>query len=130
MVTNRIEFFVKPDGNIVVDIDGHCHTYEEKDRELSLFMLDRIHKQYPAAYAALEREYGKSKANQRHYEYLRVHRFIRCNFGKSDGLTFDVDNGVLHIEDVPCPIKCECPLFGIVCKPKPLGLSVKFYAKC
>ena len=30
---------------------------------------------------------------------------------------------VLHLEEVSCPIRRECPMAGIVCKPKPFGLT-------
>lgn len=122
-MNKRIEFFVKPNGEIIIDDNGACRPLLASDRDLCQYVLHLISKQYPAAYAALENLYSKSKGNPIYYDYIRVHRFIRCNFSKSDNLTFDIEAGVLHIEDVPCPIRCECSLYGVVCKPKPLGLS-------
>ena len=29
----------------------------------------------------------------------------------------------MHVEEVQCPIKRECPMKGVICKPKPFGLS-------
>lgn len=70
-------------------------------------------------------EYAKSRPNRRHYDYLRAHRFIRCNFGKFDGLTWDIEGEVLHLEDTSCPLKWggECPMLGVICRPKPFGLT-------
>lgn len=44
---------------------------------------------------------------------------------KMDGLSFDFDNGILHLEDIQCPIRQECAFNGIVCHPKPLNLNNK-----
>lgn len=122
----KIEFYVSPNGRVMVDEDGVPiqREYTEDDQELTNFVLGLIMTQYPTAYEALCKEYEKSKPNRRHYNYLRVHRFIRCNFGKFDGLTWDIEGNVLHLEDTACPLKWgECPMMGVICKPKPFGLT-------
>ena len=121
----KMEFYITPNGKVMVDEEGSEPTKEltQADRDLCRYLLEIIAVQYPEALEALSGLYSQSRPNAPYYDYLRVHRFIRCNFGKFDGLTYDVDGRVRHLEDVSCPIKCECPLHGIVCKPKPFGLT-------
>ncbi len=120
----KIEFFITPDGKVMVNEVGRdVREFEECDRELCTFLLELIERQYPEALVALSKTYAGSKLNKMHYDFLRVHRFIRCNFGKFDGLTYDVDDGVLHLEEVDCPLRCECPMAGVICKPRPFGLT-------
>ncbi len=122
--SKRLEFFVTPQGGVMYQInDNEPCPYQEGNIELSKFMLELIERQYPEALIALSRMYSSSKLNKVHYDYMRVSRFIRCNFGNYDGLTYDVQDEVLHIEEVSCPIRGECPMSGIVCKPKPFGLT-------
>ena len=125
----KIEFYVSPNGRVMVDEEGDPvqREFTENEQELTNFMLDLIMTQYPAAYKALCKEYEKSSPNKRHYNYLRVHRFIRCNFGKFDGLTWDIEGNVLHLEDIACPLKwCgECKMYGVICKPQPFGLTTR-----
>lgn len=123
----KIEFYVSPNGRVMVDEEGapFQKEYTEAEQELTSFVLALIKKLYPAAYEALCMEYEKSRPNRRHYNFLRVHRFIRCNFGKFDGLTWDIEGNVLHLEDISCPLKwCgECKMKGVICKPQPFGLT-------
>ena len=123
----KLEFYVSPSGKVFVDEEGKQGNleYTPKEFEISDLMLDLIKRQYPDALKGLNQEYEKSKPNRRYYDFLRVHRFIRCNFGKFDGLTWDVEDDVLHIEDVQCPLKfgCDCKMKGIICNPKPFGLT-------
>ncbi len=127
MKESRMEFFVTPDGGTIMFAvpGGQVKELSPHDRELLQDILEIIQRQYPAALKALNELYAASKKNVYYYDYLRVSRFIRCNFGKLDGLKFDVDGFVMHVEDVPCPIRCECKLAGVVCNPKPFGLTAK-----
>ena len=43
--------------------------------------------------------------------------------GKVDGLQYDIDNGILHIEDINCPMRSECPWNGVVCHPQAFNLT-------
>ena len=99
--------------------------YTESDREITELILNSIKSQYPGAYEALRENYNRYKMNMKHFKYLCVHRFIRCNFGKIDQITWDVEGGVLHVEDTRCPLKFsnDCTLKGKVCNPLPYGLS-------
>lgn len=120
----KLEFLVSPNGSIVIDEEGKgTRSFTEKETELCKKLLEMISSQYPGAYIALSELYDKYRLNKTHYDFLRVHRFIRCNFGKFDGLSWDIDGSVLNIEDVSCPIRCECPFLNVICKPVPLGLT-------
>ena len=127
MCMRKIEFYVSPDGKVKVDEDGIPFTkeYTEGDKELTEYVARLIKKQYPEAYNALSLKYRTSMPNKAFFQFLIVHRFIRCNFGKFDGLTYDIEGDVLHIEDIACPLKWrnDCPLKGVVCRPKPFGLT-------
>ncbi len=128
MKERKIEFYVSPDGQVNVEEPGEpTKQFTEKDNELTEYVISLIKRQYPNAYKMLELEYRDSMRNVRFYHYLIAHRFIRCNFNKFDGLTYDIDGDVLHIEDTSCPLKFrnECPLKGIVCNPKPFDLTEK-----
>lgn len=120
----QIEFFITPEGRVMVQDQGKgFYEFTPKERDLCLYIKDIIRNQYPEAFDAICEIYKKSQLNKPHFDYLVTHRFIRCNFGKFDGLTFDIDDGIMHIEEVACPIRCECPFREIICKPKPFGLS-------
>ena len=122
----RIEFYVSLNGVVMATCDTNpAREYVEADREITALMLLSIARQFPAAYETLRTAYSKYKNNKSYYDYLCVHRFIRCNFGKADQLTWDVEHGVLHIEDTICPLKWgrECPHRGIICNPTPYGLT-------
>lgn len=129
MCMRKIEFYVSPDGKVKVDEEGTPITKEftESERELTEYVANLIKNQYPEAFNALVLEYRASKPNKSFFLYLIVHRFIRCNFGKFDGLTYDIEGNVLHIEDIACPLKWrnDCPLKDIVCRPKPFGLTTR-----
>lgn len=127
MCVRKIEFYVSPDGKVKVDEEGVPITkdFTESERDLTYYVAGLIQKQYPEAYQALALQYQASRPNKPFFQFLIVHRFIRCNFGKFDGLTYDIEGDVLHIEDIACPLKWrnDCPLRGIVCRPKPFGLT-------
>mgnify|MGYP006918865595 CR=1 FL=1 len=64
----------------------------EKDTEVIKKMIDAIRERYPEAYKALSKEYQKSAMNVPYYQFLIVRRFCKCNFGKLDTTTYDIDN--------------------------------------
>ena len=50
--------------------------------------------------------------------FLITERFIRCNFGSNDTLSYDIDEGMMHLERVSCPLRKCCKDENIVCNPK------------
>jgi DNA-binding CsgD family transcriptional regulator len=126
MEHDRIEFFVSPEGIVMYQQNGEgVKVMDAKDRQVIQYLLLLVERFYPEAYLALSKMFAASIPNKMHYQFLMAHKFVRCNFGKFDGLTYDIDEGVLHLEDIPCPARLECPMAGIVCRPKPFGLTAR-----
>lgn len=122
----KIEFFISPNGVVMYEeLGSEVRQLQEKDRDLIGHVLSLMQSFYPEAFEALSKMYAQSKPNLPHYQFLMAHKFIRCNFGKFDGLTYDIDGNVMHIEDIVCPARCECPMAGIICRPKPFGLTAR-----
>lgn len=115
----KIEFYNCPDGSVIVKpFDKPMFVYEQSCRKITEEMLIVIRDLYPAAFSALAELYSRSERNRDYYEYRIVHRFIRCNFGEYDALTFDISQtGDFNFEDVRCPMRGECLFEGVICKP-------------
>lgn len=118
MIKN-VEFY-NMSGEILVKPEGEsAYVLKETHREFISDMLLYISEMYPKAYKALMDLYSKSSRNRTYYEYRAVTRFIRCNFGEYDQLTEDIDrHGFFKFEEVKCPLRSECSLECILCKPK------------
>lgn len=116
----NIEFYNTPEGEVMVKAVGQpAVPFKENDRELVSEMLAIIRDRYTKVHDALMKLYSASTMNRWHYEYKVVHRFIRCNFGEYDQYNLDINhNGVFQFEEVRCPLRGECELEGIVCKPE------------
>lgn len=116
---DRIEFYTGPDGSVnVKTFDKPVFVYDMSHKHITSEMIVLIRDLYPGAFAALAELYSKSERNIEYYEFRIVHRFIRCNFGEYDALTYDVNQmGSFNFEDVRCPLRGECLLEGVVCKP-------------
>lgn len=88
---------------------------ETSDIIADLFRV--IDEQYPEAMKALRETYSEVAGELRYFQYLIVRRFIKCNFSNIDD-RFDIDEERLVFEYVPCPLRGECRLEGLVCKPR------------
>ena len=116
----KIEFYLSPDGSVMVKPDGEAmFIYTQDITEVREALMSILRDLYPEALGALSRLYEKSARNKAYFEYLITHRFIRCNFGEYDALSFDIDSrGLPNFEEVRCPLRGECKNEGIICKPK------------
>lgn len=119
----KIEFYNAPDGSVCVkSFEQPMFVYDMGDkrcRKITEEMIVLIRDLYPAAFAALSEIYSKSERNREYFEFKIVHRFIRCNFGEYDSLNYDIGSpGMMHVEDVRCPMRGECLFEGTICKPK------------
>lgn len=116
----RVEFYSCPDGSVNVKPFGQpMFVYDQSCRHITEEMIVLIRDLYPAAFAALSELYTRSERNKNYFEFRIVHRFIRCNFGEYDALSYDISNaGCLNIEDVRCPMRGECLYEGVICKPQ------------
>lgn len=115
----KIEFYNCPDGSInVKPFDKPMFVFEQNCRKVTEEMLILIRDLYPAAFTALSELYSKSERNREYFEFRIVHRFIRCNFGEYDALSYDINQvGEFNFEDVRCPMRGECIFEGVICKP-------------
>lgn len=110
-----IEFMSRDDGRVTMFTPNSVGELTEGDN-LVEELYDTIARSYPWAFEALSVAYASSELNQQHYHYLIVRRFLRCNFGDYDTKDWDIsDNGVWKLEKVPCPMRGECKLEGVVC---------------
>ena len=110
-----IEFMSRDDGRVTMFTPNSVGELTEGDN-LVEELYDTIARSYPWAFEALSVAYAASELNQKHYHYLIVRRFLRCNFGDYDTKDWDIsDNGVWKLEKVPCPLRGECNLEGVVC---------------
>lgn len=120
MTLENTEFYSTPDGEVMVkECDKPVRLFEESDRDLVQEMFMAIRDRYSEAFQVLSELYTKSERNRFHFEYLIVHRFVRCNFGEYDQYKFDIDhNGAFQFEEVKCPLRGECKFNETICKPK------------
>ncbi len=116
----NIEFYNTPEGDIMYKQVGQpARLLQENDREMVSDLLTLIRDRYPKAHDALMKLYSSSSRNRRYYEFRMVSRFIRCNCGNYDQQTLDIDSyGRFRFEEVKCPLRGECQLEGVVCKPQ------------
>ena len=117
---HNTEFYTTPEGTVMVKPVGQsAYELKENRREIVCAILAIIRERYPKAHAALMELYSSSSMNRIYYEYRVVHRFIRCNFGEYNQGSIDINHhGVFQFEEVGCPLRGECPLEGVVCKPE------------
>lgn len=116
---SKIEFYNCPDGSInVKPFDSPMYVYDISCKHITEELIVLIRDLYPAAFTALSQLYAKSERNKDFFEFKIVHRFIRCNFGEYDALSYDIDSaGSFNIEDVKCPMRGECLFEGVICRP-------------
>lgn len=116
----QTEFYKTPEGEVMMAQPGKpLQALTIHSRETIQEMLELIRNRYPEAFAALSKLHTVNEPNRLLYEFNIVSRFCRCNFGEYDAHTPDVDSdGFFHFEEVGCPLRGECKLEGVVCKPK------------
>ncbi len=119
-VFGNIKFYVSPDGEVYVKpVEESIYVYSEGCKAITQKVISIIRDLYPDAYKALAELYSKSERNKSLFEYKMAHRFIRCNFGELDSLTYDITpEGKFNFEEVRCPLRGECINEGRICKPK------------
>ena len=115
-----IEFYKTPEGDVMYKPMGKpVQELTANSREIVEEMLDLIKTRYPHAFKALCELYTASELNRKVYEFNIVSRFCRCNFGEYEDHTPEIDaDGFFHFEEVGCPLRGECRMEGVICKPK------------
>jgi DNA-binding CsgD family transcriptional regulator len=114
----NIEFYITPKGDVMIHSEKGVRQLKVSDRQFISSMMNIIDEFYPQSLTALSKVYEKLKSVPGFYEFHIARRFIKCNFGKYDSI-LDIDQfGSLNFEEIECPLRGECPVEGIVCKPK------------
>ncbi|MCI2145801.1 MAG: helix-turn-helix transcriptional regulator [Bacteroidales bacterium] len=114
----QIEFYTYESEVWYRTMDGTCKKLDENDFEVVSFMFNHIRDNYPEAFAALDAYYKKLPFDFKLKRFRIVNMFCKCNFGQADQSKFDIDKtGTLQFENVPCPLRGECPRENIVCHP-------------
>ncbi|MFV0501748.1 MAG: response regulator transcription factor [Bacteroidales bacterium] len=99
--------------------NGLTEKLTEKSRDIVKFMIEQIQTFYPKAYKELYKRYEKLSWNIKLQEFRIVNQFCRCNFGNIDIDNLDIDfKGFFEFENIPCPLRGECQMENIVCKPE------------
>lgn len=115
---NNIEFYVTPKGEVMVHSLEGVHQYTPSDRRFTSLMMEKVEQLYPQALSAMSKNYQRLMPVPAIFEFTMIRRFIKCNFGKYDSV-MDIDHfGNFNFEEVSCPLRGECALEEIVCKPK------------
>lgn len=113
------EFIACSDGGVVARCEnGSRKELTEFDRDIIEPLFKEIKLRYSEAYERLCNLYSKYKENTWGYEYRIVKRFIRCNLGDDDMLTWDFSKGILSMEFISCPLRGECPNENVICCPR------------
>lgn len=115
-----VEFYSTPEGDVMYKPLGKpVQQLTVESREIVSEMLGIIRNRYPKAFEALSNLYTANELNRSLYEFNIVSRFCRCNFGEYDAHSPDIDgDGFFHFEEVGCPLRGECRMEGVICKPK------------
>lgn len=107
-----LEFYVTPDGSVYYKEPGkESRRLTKFNTDIIDFVNNRVKNYWPECYSTLSLLYKRDA-------FRIADRFIRCNFGEHDYLSQDLDNGVMHFEEVRCPLRGICEHEGVICKPK------------
>lgn len=110
------EFYICDD-KLYCLCDGKNEEVTEKNQDLIEEILARIETYYPEALKALNECFKKSSLNVPYYNFLRVRRFLKCNFGELDTKEKDDEDGFFNFEKIACPLRGECKFENAICMP-------------
>ena len=114
----NIEFYITPKGDIMVHDSDGARMLTPTDRGVISHLIRTFQEFYPDAVKALSKNFEKLRFNIPLFEFNIARRLIKCYWGKFDSM-LDIDQfGNLNFEEVECPLRGECQLEGIVCKPR------------
>lgn len=117
---NGLEFFNASQGKVAIQDNNSIYYLEQKDIAIIETILEET-KKYVGTYERLQQVYQSSIMNSNYYNYRMALRFCRCNCGKLDNLSKDIDeDGHFHLEEVECPLRGtgDCLDEGIICLPR------------
>jgi len=113
----NVEFFAY-EGEVWFRQDGNLVRLTESHTEVIDGMIEIMSTFYPKAYEALCEAYNGCALNKWYYRFRVVMRFIRCNFAQLDNVPDVSGAGRYAFEFVPCPLRGECKLECVVCRPE------------
>jgi DNA-binding CsgD family transcriptional regulator len=115
---NNTEFYITPNGDVMIGTESGVKKLEFSHRDFVSKLYNQFNELYPTAIEALDKLFAKFRPIPAQFEFMVVRRMIKCNFGKYDSV-LDIDHmGNFNFEEVECPLRGECHLEGVVCKPK------------
>lgn len=112
------EFVACADGTFVARNSTTSKVVTEFDRDIIEFIVSEVKLRYPIAYKRLCEMYERYKGNRYNFEYRIAKRFVRCNMGADDLLSMDINNGIMCLEYVNCPLRGECCDENVICCPR------------
>ncbi|MCH3994314.1 MAG: LuxR C-terminal-related transcriptional regulator [Prevotella sp.] len=114
-----IEFRNDQRGNVFYQEEHQPEKHFTKfNKEIIDFILERINQRFPSCYARLISLYRNTPPTER--KFFMAIRFIKCNLGSEDFLSFDIEDQEFNFEEVKCPLRGLCRDEGIICKPRGL----------
>lgn len=113
-----MEFFTHEREVWYRQFDGPIHQLVESNSEMIDAIIEHVSAFYPKAYSALAEVYKGSIKNRSYFRFLIASRFIRCNFAPLDNVPDFSSSASCKFEFVPCPLRGECQLECVVCRPE------------
>ena len=118
MCLKSIEFRTTPKGVVMVEKEGQDPFELSQGSPFVEEALDYIQEFYTEAHEDLKEAYKQYRGTGAFYDFLRVRRFVKCNFGEHDNIhDLDTERGA-HFEFVHCPLRGECKYENRICNPK------------
>ena len=113
----KTEFFLNGHGRTLIVNDLVNDTFSQfsqDDKDLIESVLKKIEEDYPEANERLSNLYDKKAC----HKFLKVRRFLKCNFSENDHEPDIDDESNFCLEMVHCPLRGECIDENIICNPK------------
>lgn len=114
---DEVEFYTFNDELWARTSAGVSEKLTEQHTDLVNLLFERMQSFYTEAFSALCAFYEKAKLNVPYFRFRVVSRFLRCNFSAIDDRPDFKDGMFADFEYVQCPLRGECKLEGIVCRP-------------
>lgn len=115
-----LEFRTAADGSVYYSLgDSSEKRLTKFSVEIVNYVLELVKLRFPKTFLRLQMLSEDIDPSER--KFYMADRFIRCNFGADDRLSFDITDGILNFEEVKCPLRGKfCKDEGVICKPKGL----------
>ena len=114
----EIEFRTNSRGEVFYETEkGESCRLTKFSTDIVDKIITVVKERYPTTFARLAKLYCKADPTER--KFIMAERFIRCNFGSEDYMSYDIDDDTFNFEEVKCPLRGKfCPDENVICKPK------------